>query len=175
MLGLTRGPITLVAAGCAGLLVWIATQIGDTTNGGYWAVYGILAGAGLLMALSQVAGGWTKWGWPRIAPGVFLIAFVPVLICVLWITIAGQPQPNWSRNHVVAWSNDIGIGNVVRDLLEYLGVLAFGLGLVLGFTADTAPAAAAAPAPAAAETRAAEPAPSSRTTDGRPRERVPSR
>ena len=32
---------------------------------------GIVAGAGLTMALSQLFGGWTKWGWPRISAGVF--------------------------------------------------------------------------------------------------------
>ena len=60
-------------------------DIGDNTTGGYWAVYGILAGAGLVMALSQLLGGWTKWGRPTFSPTVFLLAFVPTAIAVGWI------------------------------------------------------------------------------------------
>ena len=51
MYHLTRGMVTLVSAGVAGLLVWLATQISDSSNGGHWAVYGLIAGAGLIMAL----------------------------------------------------------------------------------------------------------------------------
>src|SRR2546428_2943236 len=117
MYGLTRGTATLLGAGVAGLLVWIAAQIDDTSTGGYWAVYGIIAGAGLVMALSQLLGGWTKWGWPRIDPGVFLMAFIPVLIVVGWIAVAGQPHGNTVRSHVLSWSGDLGIRATVTDLL----------------------------------------------------------
>jgi hypothetical protein len=173
MYGLTRGPVTLIAAGAAGFLIWLsASQINDHNTGGYWAVYGIIAGAGLVMALSQLLGGWTKWGWPRIDPAVFLMAFIPVLIVVGWIAVAGEPHGNTVRNHVLNWSGDLGIRGIVTDLIEYLGVLAFGLGLVLGFSFDTT---GPARAPAA-------PVPDWRTTpappqyDGGPepdRERVP--
>lgn len=139
MMGLTRGPVTLIAAGCAGLVIWLATQVNDSTTGGYWAAYGLIAGAGLIMAVSQVAGGWTKWGWPRISPGVLLFALLPVAVCVLWIACTGQPHSNWFRSHALNWSGDIGIGGLVHDFIEYLGALAFGLGLVLGLTVDTAP------------------------------------
>jgi len=53
MYGLTRGVITLLGAAVAGFLIWLATQVSDGTNGGYWAVYGLIAAAGLTMALSQ--------------------------------------------------------------------------------------------------------------------------
>src|SRR4051794_19015893 len=85
--GLTRALVTLAAAAAAGLLIWFATQISDNSTGGYWAVYGLIAAAGLVMALSQLLGGWTKWGWPRLSLNVFLWAFVPVAIAVLWVTI----------------------------------------------------------------------------------------
>jgi hypothetical protein len=138
MYGLTRGPVTLISAGVAGFLIWLsATQINDHNTGGYWAVYGIIAGAGLVMALSQLLGGWTKWGWPRLDPGVFLIALIPTLIAVAWITVAGQPHGNTLRSHVLSWSGDLGITGTVKHLLEYLSVLAFGLGLVFGFSFDT--------------------------------------
>jgi hypothetical protein len=137
-IGTVRGVFTVAGAGIAGLLIWISTQIGEGTTGGYWALYGILAGAGLTMALSQLFGGWTKWGWPRISATVFLIGFLPVLVAAGWVLLAGQPEANWFQRHVVSWSGHAGIDGLVDDLRQYLGVLAFGLGLVFGFTFDTA-------------------------------------
>ena len=138
MYGLTRGTVTLLGAAGAGLLVWLATQVSDSSTGGYWAVYGLIAAAGLTMALSQLLGGWTKWGLPRLSINVFLIAFIPTLIAVGWVVIAHQPHPNWFRNHVLNWSSDISILGLVRDFAEYASVLAFGIGLVFGFSFDTA-------------------------------------
>jgi hypothetical protein len=137
MYGLTRGTVTLLGAAVAGLLVWIATQVSDKSTGGYWAVYGLIAAAGLVMALSQLLGGWTKWGLPRLAINVFLLAFIPTLIAAGWVVVAHQPHPNWFRNHVLNWSSDISILGIVRDLTEYVSVLAFGIGLVFGYSFDT--------------------------------------
>jgi hypothetical protein len=137
MYGLTRATVTLIAAAIAGLLIWIATQIGVGTNGEYWATYGVVAGAGLVMALSQLLGGWTKWGWPRISISVFLWAFVPVAIAVLWIVAFHQPDHGLGRNHIRKWSSDLGIHGFVEDFTQFVGVLAFGLGLVFGYTFDT--------------------------------------
>jgi hypothetical protein len=137
VIGTVRGVFTVAGAGIAGLLIWISTQIGEGTTGGYWAVYGIVAGAGLTMALSQLFGGWTKWGWPQISARVFLIGFLPVLVAAGWVLLSGQPDANWFQVHTVRWSGHAGIGGIVDDLRQYLGVLAFGLGLVFGFTFDT--------------------------------------
>ena len=59
--------------------------------------------------------------------------------------IAHQPHSNWFRAHVLNWSSDIGILGLVRDLAEYVAVLAFGVGLVFGFTFDTSGPAAYGP------------------------------
>ena len=150
MVGTVRGAFTLVGAGVAGLLVWVSTQIGEGTTGGYWAVYGILAGAGLTMALSQIVGGWTKWGFPRVSMGVFLIGFLPTLVAAGWVLLAKQPDANWFERHITSWSGHAGIGGLVNDVGQYLGVLAFGLRLVFGLTFDTAgPVVAAEPEPVA--------------------------
>src|SRR5919197_6032075 len=108
MYGLTRATVTLIAAALAGLLVWIATQIGDKSNGEYWATYGVIAAAGLTMALSQLLGGWTKWGWPRLSVNVFLFGFLPALIAGGWIVAAGEPDGGLWRNHIRDWSDSIG-------------------------------------------------------------------
>jgi hypothetical protein len=137
MYGLTRATTTLIAAAGAGLLIWIATQINDENVGGFWAVYGLIAGAGLVMALSQLLGGWTKWGWPRLAITFFLIAFVPIAFVSLWIVLAAEPGNNWFHRHVVSWSGDLHIRGLVNDLKEYVSVFAFGIGLVFGYSFDT--------------------------------------
>jgi hypothetical protein len=104
------------------------------------------------MALSQLFGGWTKWGWPRISLGVLLIGFLPVLIVGGWVLLAGQPDANWFQRHTVSWSGHAGIGGLVDDLRERLALIAFGIGLIFGFTFDTTgPTVAAQPEPAAIE------------------------
>jgi hypothetical protein len=137
MYGTVRGVATVVGAGIAGGLVWLSTQIGQGSTGGYWAAVGILAGAGLVMAVSQLVGGWTKWGVPRISAGVFLIGFLPVLVVAGWVLLAGQPDSNWFQRHVGSWSGSIAVDGPVHDLGSMSAVLAFGLGLVFGFTFDT--------------------------------------
>ncbi|MGE5273326.1 MAG: hypothetical protein ACM3QU_06075 [Verrucomicrobiota bacterium] len=138
MFGTVRGLCTLAGAGAAGFLIWLSTQVGRESTGGYWAAIGLLAGAGLTTALSQLFGGWTKWGMPRISAGVFLIGFLPVLVVAGWVILAGQPDTNWFQRHVNSWSGSIAIDGPVHDLGSVLAVLAFGVGLVFGFTFDTA-------------------------------------
>jgi hypothetical protein len=137
MYHLTRATTTLVFSGVAGLLIWFATQISNDHAGGYWARVGLVAGAGLLMALSQLLGGWTKWGWPRLSIAVLVTAFIPVAIVSLWVILAGEPGGGWFHNHVIAWSRDIHVSGLVTDFLYYIPVLAFGTGLVFGFSFDT--------------------------------------
>ena len=145
----TRGLTTSLAAGVAGLLLWLATQVGQTGAARFWESMGIVAAAGLVMALSQVLGGWTKGLTLRLSPGTFLLGFVPVLVVVGWILMATQPGNGWHEGTVVSWSHDIGLMGVIHALGLWHGVLAFGFGLVLGMSFDSVPAPAAAPAPVA--------------------------
>src|SRR5262249_29866060 len=119
MYGLTRGGVTLLAAAVAGFLIWLATQVNDATTGGYWAAYGLIAAAGLVMALSQLLGGWTKWGMPRLSVNVLLIAFIPTLIAAGGGVGAHHPHPNWVPNPVLSWPSDTGVLGLVPGLLEY--------------------------------------------------------
>jgi hypothetical protein len=134
MIGVTRGISTLAGAAVAGILLWFATQIGTEATGEYWATYGLIAVAGLTMALSQILGGWTKWGWPRFSLGVFALAFLPVLVAGGWVLLARQPA-DWMNTS--NWSRDLGIYGIVSDLGNILPAIAFGIGLVFGFSFDT--------------------------------------
>jgi hypothetical protein len=141
MYGLTRGALTLVGAAAAGLLLWIAANIvpsdGALSEGGHWAIAGLVAAAGLTMAFSQILGGWTKWGWPRVSGNVFVIAFLPVFVAGGWIVAASEPGEHWLGGHVRSWSGHLGIGGVVGDLTIMFPAIAFGIGLVYGLTFDT--------------------------------------
>jgi hypothetical protein len=135
MIGVTRGISTLAGATVAGILLWFATQVGTETTAEYWATYGLIAAAGLTMALSQILGGWTKWGWPRFSLGVFLLGFLPVLVAGGWVLLARQPA-DWMNTS--NWSRDLGVYGVVADLGNILPAIAFGIGLTFGFSFDTA-------------------------------------
>ncbi len=132
-----RGLTTLLGVAAAGFLVWLATQFDLGSTSEYWAAMGILAGAGACLGLSQLLGGWTKWGAPTISPGVFFLAFLPTLIAVGGILVATRPTGREEGDQVAGWIGDIGLGGVAGDLIVFQGVLAFGLGIVLAFTLDT--------------------------------------
>jgi hypothetical protein len=135
MMGITRGLSTLVGAAVAGFLIWLAVQLGTETEAEYWGAYGLIAAAGLTMALSQIAGGWTKWGPPRLSPGVFLLGFLPVLVVGGWVLLARQPADFFNTSN---WSRDLGIMGPVGDLGEALAAISFLIGLTFGLTFDTA-------------------------------------
>lgn len=134
MYGLTRGTMTLIGAGVAGLLLWLATQFRTESTGEYWAWLGFIAAAGLTIALSQLLGGWTKWGWPRVSGTVFLVGFLPALVAGGLVLLHAQPG---SDSFGAGWAGDLGLGGLAEDMTAVLPVLAFGIGLVFGLTFDT--------------------------------------
>ena len=151
----TRGLTTAIAAGTAGLLLWLATQVGQQTTLRFWASLGIVAGAGVIFAIAQSVGGWTKGLRLRLSQGTFLLGFVPALVVVGWILLATQPGNGWHGGRFASWSSSIGVLDVVHDLGLWHGVLAFGLGIVLGLSLDTVPAVAAVPVVVVDDTPAA--------------------
>jgi hypothetical protein len=158
----TRGLTMAVAAATAGVMLWLATQVGQQTTARFWASMGIVAAAGLIVALAQAIGGWTSGLRFRLSLGTLLIGFLPTLVVTAWILMANQPGNGWNEGRIVSWSSSIGVLNVVHDLGLWHGVIAFGLGLVLGLSLDTVPAveevtAGAAPAPATDRWAADEP------------------
>ena len=136
----SRGLTLALAAGLAGLGLWGAAQIGTQTTGRFWLAMAVVAGAGLLIALANHVGTWTKGLRMRMSPGTFALAFLPVLVCVGWILIANQPGSGWQEGRIDSWSNSIGVLGVVHSVGLWHGVLAFGFGLMLGFSLDGVPA-----------------------------------
>jgi outer membrane biosynthesis protein TonB len=174
MPGITRGLFTLLGVAGAVTLLWLAGWIGDDSTGDYWSLFALVAAAGLTVALSQLLGGWTKWGRPRFSLSVFLLGFLPAFLVAAWVLAAAQPDENWFQRHITSWSDDLGIGGAVEDLLFLAGPLAFLAGLAFGLAFDTSgprtTVAEPQPEPAAAvedeartEVRQAEPEPEART------------
>jgi hypothetical protein len=134
---MTRATATLLGAAVAGFLLWIAAEIGFDGGAEYWAALGVLAGAGLVLAASQLLGGWTKWGMPRVSRAVLLLGFVPALLVGGWLLAAAQPNANSLRNRVLDWSDDVGLLGLVTGFEPVVTAIALGLGLLLGLSFDT--------------------------------------
>jgi hypothetical protein len=144
----SRGLTLALAAALAGLALWGAAQIGTQTTGRFWIAMAIVGAGGLLLALANHVGTWTKGLRLRMSPSTFALAFLPVLVCVGWILLANQPGSGWQEARIDSWSNSIGILGLVHSIGLWRGVLAFGFGLVLGLSFDGVPAPAVEPAPA---------------------------
>ncbi|MGH2977071.1 MAG: hypothetical protein ACRDKC_01685 [Gaiellaceae bacterium] len=136
----SRGLTLALAAGLAGFALWGAAQVGTNTPGRFWIAMAIVAAGGLVLALANHVGTWTKGLRLRLSPTTFVFAFLPVLVCVSWILMASQPGAGWQEGRIHSWSNTIGILGVVHDVGLWNGVLAFGFGLVLGLSFDGVPA-----------------------------------
>jgi hypothetical protein len=142
----------LLGIGAAGAAIWIAARIGGQATWRYWAVLGVLAGAGFAFALSQR----TAYGaWAGVAPAGFLVALVVAVVCVGWIAAVGEPHSNWFRGHFSSWSSDLGVRNFVEHMTAYVSVIAFGFGALLA----SAPVAVRRTRPAPAAQVVEQPAP----------------
>jgi hypothetical protein len=134
---LVRALFTLLGVAAAGLLVWLAHYFDLASTTEFWYAMGLMAAAGLVLGLSQLFGGWTKWGLPVLSPGVFLFAFIPTLIVVGWVLLTTQPDGGWQHDRFTGWSSDIGITGFVNGLGMFPAALALGLGVVFAFSFDT--------------------------------------
>ena len=132
-----RALFTLAGVAVAGLLIWIASNfdLGQTSD--FWAIMGLLAGAGLALGLSQLLGGWTKWGVPRVSSAVLLLAWLPTLLAAGWILLATQPTGGWQQSRFESWSDTIGLLGFARDLGLFSAAIALAFGVVTAFIFDT--------------------------------------
>ena len=134
---LVRALFTLLGIAAAGLLIWVAHYFDLANSNEFWAAMGLIAAAGLALGLSQLVGGWTKWGLPVLSLGVFLLAFIPTLIVAGWVLLATQPDAGWQHDRFAGWSSDLGITGLVNDLGLFPAALAMGVGIVFAFSFDT--------------------------------------
>lgn len=161
MYDVTRGLTLALFAGLAGLALWGAAEVGTQTPGRFWIAMAIVAAGGLLLTLATHVGTWTKGLRMRVSPTTFVVAFLPVLICVGWILLASQPGHGWQEGRIDSWSTSIGILGLVHSIGLWSGVLAFGFGVMLGLSLDGVPQPMVAdeptyvPAPASATSRTA--------------------
>ena len=139
MYDVTRGLTLGFVAGLVGLGLWGAAQVGTSTTGDFWIAMAVVAAVGLLLTLATHVGTWTKGLRLRTSPTTFLVAFLPVLVCVGWTLLANQPGDGWQEGRIDSWSSSLGISGVVTSLGLWPGVLAFGLGVVLGLSLDGVP------------------------------------
>jgi hypothetical protein len=143
MIGATRATTTLLAVAAAGFLFWVGAKVVDPLGdsslsaGEFWVWMATLAAAGFVMALAQLLGGWTKWGWPRLSMPVFVGAFLPGLFAGLWVLFFHQPGDSWLATHIRNWSDDIGIDSLVSELGISVPAIGFALGLLFGLSFDT--------------------------------------
>ena len=141
-----------LAAGIAGLLLYVAAQVGQQSTGRFWEEMGLVTAAGLVLALAPVLGGWTSGLRLVLSRATLLLGLLPTLVIVGWILLATQPGNGWHEGTIVSWTHDLSLMGIVQPLALWHGVLAFGLGLVLGSCLDAVPV----PVPAAVATTAEE-------------------
>ena len=132
-----RGLMTLIGAAVAGFLIWLAHYPNIHATRGFWGAMGLIAAAGFALGLSQLFGGWTKFGWPKISLAVLLLGWLPTAVTVGWIGLALQPSNGWQEGRLDNWSSSLGIGGFVHDFAPFLPALALGFGIVTAFVFDT--------------------------------------
>ena len=125
----TRGLMTALAAGLAGLLLWVATQVGSAVDGpllgGDGHRRGRRASCSRCCRCSAAGRAGCGCGSRR---GRSLLGVLPALVVVGWILLATQPGNGWHEGRFVSWSHDLGLMGIVHALGLWHGVLAFGFG-----------------------------------------------
>lgn len=135
--GIVRALFTLAGVAGAGLLLWLAQLFNLDEASGFWVAAGIVAAAGLALGLSQLFGGWTKWGWPTMSPMMFLLAFIPTLVVGGILLLAWQPDGGEGQEFANDVISTLGVGGLVDALEPFMWVVPLVIGLVFSFTFDT--------------------------------------
>ena len=135
--GLIRALFTLAGVAGAGALIWAAQLFDLDSTDGFWGAMAVLAAAGFVLGLSQLLGGWTKWGFPTISPTVFLVGFLPTFVVGAWLLLVHQPDGGWQQSRFEGWNDDLGLASFTGDISIFLPVVPLIVGLVLAFTFDT--------------------------------------
>ena len=135
--GIVRALFTLAGVAGAGLLLWLAQLFTLDETSGFWIGAAIVAAAGVALGLSQLFGGWTKWGWPVMSPMVLLFAFVPTLLVGGTMMLSWQPEGAWGQEGANDLISSLGAGGFVDALAPFMWIVPLVIGLVFSFTFDT--------------------------------------
>jgi hypothetical protein len=135
--GLVRALFTLAGVAGAGLLLWLAQLFNLDETSGFWVGAAIVAAAGAALGLSQLFGGWTKWGWPVMSPMMLLFAFVPTLLVGGTMMLSWQPEGAWGQEGANDIISGIGTTGLVDALAPFMWIVPLVIGLVFSFTFDT--------------------------------------
>lgn len=135
--GIVRALFTLAGVAGAGLLLWLAQLFTLDETSGFWIGAAIVAAAGVALGLSQLFGGWTKWGWPVMSPMMLLFAFVPTLLVGGTMMLSWQPEGAWGQEGANDIISSLGAGGLVDALAPFMWIVPLVIGLVFSFTFDT--------------------------------------
>ena len=136
--GTVRALFTLAACAGAGALIW-AAQLSDLDQaGGFWGAMAVLVVAGFVLGLSQLLGGWTKWGDPGVPARC-----LPRRLCAdvhrrrSGCCSPTSPTSGWGQGRFSDWSGDLGIDVLRGRPVVFLDIVPVIVGLVLAFSFDT--------------------------------------
>lgn len=135
--GIVRALFTLAGVAGAGLLLWLAQLSDLDETSGFWIGAAIVAAAGAALGLSQLFGGWTKWGWPVMSPMMLLLAFIPTLLVGGTMMLSWQPEGAWGQEGANDIISSLGAGGLVDALAPFMWIVPLVIGLVFSFTFDT--------------------------------------
>ena len=121
-------PLAILAAAAIGGAAFGSRPLGHGDDGGYWAMLGVAALVGLMLALAQLRSPDAN------ATGMLVVAWVPITIAAGWVLVTAQPEPNTFRDQIREWNADLGLADVAHYLSPFVAVLALGIGLVFGLT-----------------------------------------
>ena len=135
----TRGLMTALAVGLAGLLLWVATQVGVQSTARFWAAMGIVAAAASCSPCCRLSAAGRAGSGCGSRRGRFCSASCRHSSSTGWILLATQPGNGWHEGRFVSWSHDLGLMGIVHAIGLWHGALAFGFGVVLGMSLDASP------------------------------------
>ena len=110
----TRGLMTALAVGLAGLLLWVATQVGEQSTARFWAAMGIVAAGASCSPCCRLSAAGRAGSGSGSRRGRCCSACCRHSSSTGWILLATQPGNGWHEGRFVSWSHDLGLMGIVH-------------------------------------------------------------